>query len=159
MDPRADSADEAFPSTEERFSHNLTTRTACGPEVAAQAIFPKSLMPHLTSSAASHQRYDRALPILEECALKCGLEWQSEDGNSSGIVVVERIPLLPQHSPLLPGLLEMLKADRASVRAMYEETNKRRRDFITNLLTGDLAKESNPLSIECTFQTQAADIL
>jgi hypothetical protein len=52
-------------------------------------------------------------------------------------------------------LSNLLKVDKASTRAMYEETNARRRQLLTDVLTGEAALEDNPLRVTVEYDPPA----
>lgn len=66
---------------------------------------------------------------------------------TTGYTAICNVSVQPRHSPLLPALINLLKVDKAAARAMYEETNVRRRQMLTSVLNGDMASEDNPLQV------------
>lgn len=77
--------------------------------------------------------------------------WRSDGPKLAGYTTACKIAVQPQHSPLLPALVNMLRVDKAAARAMYEETNTRRREVLTSVLKGDMAREDNPLQLDVRY--------
>lgn len=88
-------------------------------------------------------------------AIHVGIVWRTADTDEparpTGFIPVRGLQLFPRHSPLLPTLLALLDTDKASVRAMYEETSKHKQRLLTEALTGELAVEQCPLVIQGRF--------
>jgi hypothetical protein len=80
-----------------------------------------------------------------------GLLWTTNAPSAAGSTAICAIDVPAYHSPLLPVLVNLLRADKASARAMYEETNMRRRQLLTGILTGDAAREDNPLRVDVRY--------
>jgi len=84
-------------------------------------------------------------------AVDVAVVWETSASGTLGSTPICAIEIPPRHSPLLPTLSNLLKVDKASTRAMYEETNTRRRQLLTDVLTGEAASEDNPLRVTVEY--------
>ena len=77
--------------------------------------------------------------------------WQAKEAALAGFTAICDVAIQPRHSPLVPALVNLLKVDKAAARAMYEETNARRRQILTSVLSGELSQEDNPLQLDVQY--------
>ena len=108
-------------------------------------------------AAQNTRAADESLSSGTATAVDIALVWQASPLGTLGSTAICDIEIPPHHSPLLPTLSNLLKVDKASTRAMYEETNTRRRQLLTDVLTGEAALEDNPLRVTVEYVPPARE--